>query len=89
MPNEARIQALEDQLGRMQDIRDIEQLKYHYASCCDRGYDPATNDAVVLTLNYVDQFVKRGDRWLFKELRGTMHQASNWELGWVKQQWRP
>ncbi len=167
MSNEARIQALEDQLGRMQDIRAIEQLKYQYASCCDRGYDPegiaalfiddgvwvvngvggdvtgrdairghfrdlsqsiswalhfmiapqvelskdrqsatgkfyllclctiakiddpATNDAVVLTLNYVDQFVKRGDRWLFKELRGTMHQASNWELGWVKQQWRP
>ena len=166
MSNEARIQALEDQLGRLQDIRAIEQLKYQYATYCDHGYDPegiaalftddgmwvvngvggdvtggeairkhfrelsqsiswalhfmiapqvalandrqtavgsfyllclctiaktaapTENDAVVLTLNYVDQFVKRGDRWLFKELRGTMHQASTWELGWVKQQWR-
>ena len=167
MSNEARIQALENELGRLQDIRAIEQLKYRYAACCDRGYDPeaiaalfiddgiwvvngvggdvagreairahfrdlsqsipwalhfviapqvelsqdrqsatgkfyllclctiaqthnsAENDAVVLTLNYADQFIKRGDHWLFKELRGTMHQASNWELGWVKQQWRP
>ena len=40
MSDETRIQALEDQLGRLQDIRAIEQLKYQYASCCDRGYDP-------------------------------------------------
>jgi uncharacterized protein (TIGR02246 family) len=164
---EARIEALEDELGRLKDIRAIEQLKYEYAGYCDNGYDPAgiaslftpdgvwvvngvggenagreairahfaelskaitwalhfmiapqvalsadrqtavgkfyllcfctivqtddlsQSDAVVLTLNYVDQFVKDGDRWLFKELRGTMHQASTWELGWVKQQWRP
>ena len=50
---------------------------------------PDENDAVILTLNYVDKFVKRGDDWFFTELRGTMHQASNWELGWVRQQWRP
>ncbi len=167
MTSEARIQALEDQLGRLQDIRAIEQLKYRYANYCDNGYDPEgiaslftpdgvwvvngvggdvagaeairkhfrelsrsiswalhfmiapqvnladdrqsavgkfyllchctiaktgeprEHDAVVLTLNYVDRFVKQGGCWLFKELRGTMHQASTWELGWVKQQWRP
>lgn len=32
MSNEARIQALEDELGRLQDIRAIEQLKYQYAN---------------------------------------------------------
>lgn len=166
MSNEARLQALEEELGHMRDVRAIEQLKYRYANYCDNGYDPEgiaslftpdgiwvvngvggdvagadairrhfrelskaiswalhfviapqvelahdrqsavgkfyllchctiartdapqENDAVVLTLNYVDQFVKQGERWLFKELRGTMHQASTWELGWVKQQWR-
>jgi uncharacterized protein (TIGR02246 family) len=167
MSIEDRVAALENELGRLQDIRAIEQLKYRYAGYCDNGYDPdgiaslfledgvwvvngvggdvagrdairshfrelsktiswalhfmmaphvelssdrktavgkfyllclctiaktdapAENDAVVLTLNYVDQFVKVGEQWLFKELRGTMHQASSWELGWVKQQWRP
>ena len=167
MSTEARLQALERELGRLHDIRAIEQLKYRYANYCDNGYDPegiaslfipdgvwvvngvggdvagaaairehfrelsksiswalhfmiapqvevaddgqstigkfyllchctiaksdkpADNDAVVLTLNYVDQFVKRNGQWLFKELRGSMHQASTWELGWVKQQWRP
>lgn len=167
MSVEARLAALEEELGRLQDIRAIEQLKYEYAGYCDNGYDPegiaslftedgvwvvngvggdvagkdairthftelskaitwalhfmiaprvelapdrqtavghfylycmctikktddpSQSDAVVLTLNYTDQFVKQDGRWLFKELRGTMHQASTWELGWVKQQWRP
>ena len=167
MSDEARLTALERELGTLRDIRAIEQLKYRYANYCDNGYDPHgiaslftpdgvwvvngvggdvtgaeairqhfrelsksiswalhfmmapqvelaedglsavgkfyllchctiaktdsphENDAVVLTLNYVDQFVKRDGQWLFKELRGTMHQASTWELGWVKQQWRP
>lgn len=167
MSDEARLQALERELGRLRDIRAIEQLTYRYANYCDNGYDPQgiaslftpdgvwvvngvggdvagadairqhfrelsksiswalhfiiapqvdladdgmsavgrfyllchctiartdqpdESDAVVLTLNYVDQFVKQDGQWLFKELRGTMHQASTWELGWVKQQWRP
>lgn len=40
MSNEARIHALEDQLGRLQDMRAIEQLKYQYATYCGQGYDP-------------------------------------------------
>ena len=167
MSDETRIAKLEHELGRLTDIRAIEQLKYRYASYCDKGYDPsgiascftpdgvwvvngvggdvaghdairahccelaktiswalhfvvaprvelasdrtsavghfyllclctiarsgeaAEKDAVILTLNYTDKFVKRGDHWLFTELRGTMHQASNWDMGWVKQPWRP
>jgi hypothetical protein len=50
--------------------------------------DPAGKDAVILTLNYTDTFVKRGSRWLFQELAGRTHQVSNWDQGWVKQQFR-
>lgn len=45
-------------------------------------------DAVILTLNYTDQFVKRDGKWLFQELRGKTHQVSNWDQGWVKQRFR-
>lgn len=167
MSIDARVARLEDELGRLQDIRAIEQLKYRYAGYCDHGYDPdgiascftpdgvwvvngvggdvaghdairahfsalsksiswalhyvvapqvelaadrmtavghfyllclctiaredgsSEKDAVILTLNYTDRFVKHDGRWLFTELRGTMHQASNWDQGWVRQQWRP
>jgi uncharacterized protein (TIGR02246 family) len=50
--------------------------------------DPAGKDAVILTLGYTDQFVKRDGRWLFQELLGSTHQVSNWDQGWVKQQFR-
>ena len=53
-----------------------------------REDDPSEKDAVVLTGNYVDRFVKQDDgSWLFKELTGTVHQASEWRQGWVQQQW--
>jgi uncharacterized protein (TIGR02246 family) len=46
------------------------------------------NDAVILTLNYTDLFVKREGRWFFQELRGHTHQVSNWDQGWVRQPFR-
>ncbi|MFJ9589543.1 nuclear transport factor 2 family protein [Streptomyces acidicola] len=45
-------------------------------------------DAVILTVDYTDRFVKRDGRWYFQELRGTTHQVSNWDQGWVKQPFR-
>jgi uncharacterized protein (TIGR02246 family) len=51
--------------------------------------DPSAQDAVILTLNYRDTFVKRDGRWYFKELIGKTHQVSNWDQGWVKQPFRP
>jgi uncharacterized protein (TIGR02246 family) len=50
--------------------------------------DPTGKDAVILTLGYTDQFVKRDGRWLFQELLGSTHQVSNWDQGWVKQPFR-
>lgn len=57
---------------------------YFYLLClCTIG-----EDAVILTLNYTNQFVKQNGKWLFKELRGSTHQVSNWDQGWVKQRFR-
>jgi hypothetical protein len=50
--------------------------------------NPSEKDAVILTVNYTDQFVKRNGRWYFQELLGRTHQVSNWDQGWVKQQFR-
>lgn len=50
--------------------------------------DPSQKDAVILALNYTDQFVKRDGRWYFQELLGRTHLVSNWDRGWVKQQFR-
>jgi len=55
----------------------------------ERTDDPSQKDAVILTLNYTDQFVKRNGTWYFQELLGSTHQVSNWDQGWVKQQFRP
>jgi len=55
----------------------------------ERTDDPAEKDAVILTLNYTDQFVKRAGTWYFQELLGSTHQVSNWDQGWVKQPFRP
>jgi len=49
---------------------------------------PDEKDAVILTVNYIDQFVKRDGRWYFQELLGKTNQVSNWDQGWVKQQFR-
>jgi len=65
---------------------------YFYLLCLctiERTNDPAEKDAVILTLNYVDQFVKRDGKWYFQELLGRTHQVSDWDLGWVKQPFRP
>ena len=158
---------LAQRLGRLEDVRAIEQLKYKYAAYCDDSYDPegiaslftedgrwvvdgeggtmtghdeikahfralsekitwaqhymiapkvelsedgrsavgrfyllclctiertddpAEKDSVILTLNYTNQFVKRDGTWYFQELLGSTHQVSNWDQGWVKQQFRP
>ncbi|MEE4023378.1 nuclear transport factor 2 family protein [Gordonia sp. PKS22-38] len=157
---------LADRLGRLEDVKAIEDLKYRYASLCDNNYDPegiaaqfapdgrwvvdgeggsmvgrdeikahfralseritwalhyvmaprievsqdrntaigyfyllclctiektdnpAEKDAVILTINYTDQFVKLDGKWYFQELLGKTHQVSNWEEGWVKQPFR-
>jgi len=161
------VDQLAARLGRLEDVRAIEQLKYRYAGYCDNSYDPegiaslfvddgrwvvdgeggtmtgheeikahfralsekitwaqhymiaprvevaddgqsatgwfyllclctiertddpAEKDAVILTLNYTDQFVKRGGTWYFQELLGRTHQVSDWDQGWVKQPFRP
>lgn len=51
--------------------------------------DPSKKDAVILTGNSIDTFVKVDGRWYFKELTATIHQSSNWTEGWVNQPWRP
>jgi uncharacterized protein (TIGR02246 family) len=160
------LEELTQRLGRLEDVRAIEQLKYRYAAYCDNAYDPegiaslftedgrwvvdgeggsmdgheeikshfralsekitwalhhviaprvelsedgqsatgyfyllclctieqtndpSEKDAVILTVNYTDQFVKRDGTWFFQELLGKTHQVSNWEQGWVKQPFR-
>jgi uncharacterized protein (TIGR02246 family) len=64
---------------------------YFYLLCLctiEQSDDPTQKDAVILTVNYTDQFVKRDGQWLFEELLGRTHQVSNWDQGWVKQQFR-
>jgi uncharacterized protein (TIGR02246 family) len=68
------------------DLHDdgISATGYFYLLCmCTIG-----QDAVILTLNYTNQFLKQNGKWLFKELRGKTHQVSNWDQGWVKQKFR-
>jgi uncharacterized protein (TIGR02246 family) len=65
---------------------------YFYLLCLctiEQTDDPAEKDAVILTLNYVDKFVKRDGSWYFQELLGRTHQVSNWDQGWVNQPFRP
>lgn len=64
---------------------------YFYLLCLctiENSQDPTQKDAVILTINYTDQFVKREGAWYFQELRGRTHQVSNWDQGWVKQPFR-
>ncbi|MFB7934034.1 nuclear transport factor 2 family protein [Streptomyces sp. NPDC056039] len=53
-----------------------------------RTDDAGAQDAVILTIDYTDRFVKRDGQWYFQELRGRTHQVSNWDQGWVKQPFR-
>lgn len=55
----------------------------------ERTDDANEKDAVILTINYRDTFVKRDGKWYFEELIGLTHQVSDWEQGWVKQPFRP
>jgi uncharacterized protein (TIGR02246 family) len=67
-------------------------LGWFYLICfctIERTDDPREKDAVILTLNYTDQFVKRDGTWYFQELLGRTHQVSNWDQGWVRQPFRP
>lgn len=50
--------------------------------------DPSEKDAVILTINYTDEFIKRDGSWYFQELRGHTHQVSNWDQGWAQQPFR-
>ncbi|GAB89610.1 nuclear transport factor 2 family protein [Gordonia rhizosphera] len=64
---------------------------YFYLLCLctiEQTDDPTEKDAVILTINYTDQFVKLDGQWYFQELLGKTHQVSNWEEGWVKQPFR-
>ncbi|GGG29926.1 hypothetical protein GCM10007304_49680 [Rhodococcoides trifolii] len=54
----------------------------------ERAQDSSTHDAVILTINYTDQFVKRDGSWFFQELLGKTHQVSDWNKGWVEQPFR-
>jgi len=53
-----------------------------------RGDGSGEKDAVILNVDYRDLFVKHDGQWYFQELRGSTHQVSNWDQGWVKQQFR-
>lgn len=167
MSTEQRIEAIERRLRELEDIQEIEKLKYRYAGYCDDGYnpdgiaslfvedgrwivdgvggnnqnreeirahfaalsgaipwaqhymiapnitvaedgqtaegtfyllclatiartaDPTQFDAVILTIQYTDQFVKVDGEWFFQELLGKTHHVSDWTEGWVRQPMRP
>jgi SnoaL-like domain len=167
MTTDTKLAELERRLQRLEDIKQIELLKYRYAAFCDDGYDPdgiaslfiengrwivdgvgghnenreeirahfdalsgaipwaqhyminpnvvvapdgqsATGwfhllclativrtgdpnsfDAVVLTIQYTDKFVKVNGGWFFEELLGKTHYVSDWTEGWVNQPVRP
>lgn len=61
---------------------------YLLCLCTIEKLEGSGNDAVVLTVNYTDQFVKQDGQWLFQELLGRTHQVSNWVEGWVNQPMR-
>jgi hypothetical protein len=41
-----------------------------------------------MTANYSDTFVKVDGQWKYKHLRAKLHQISNLDQGWVRQQFR-
>lgn len=50
--------------------------------------EPDALDAVIMTANYTDTFVKRDGRWWIKDLSVRFHQVSNLDAGWVRQPFR-
>lgn len=45
-------------------------------------------DAVLITANYEDEFVKVDGEWRFKKVKAHFHQVSNLDQGWVRQPFR-
>jgi hypothetical protein len=50
--------------------------------------NPTARDAVIITGNYEDTFVKQGGEWRFKSVKVHFHQVSNLDQGWVNQPFR-
>jgi hypothetical protein len=50
--------------------------------------DPTPKDSVIITGNYVDEFVKVDGEWKFKGVKVHFHQVSNLDQGWVRQPFR-
>lgn len=50
--------------------------------------DPNSRDAVIITANYDNTFVKVDGEWKIKSVKVHFHQVSNLDLGWVKQPFR-
>ena len=51
----------------------------------DGSGDP---DAVLITANYDDEFVRVDGEWRFKSVKAHFHQVSNLDQGWVRQPFR-
>jgi SnoaL-like domain len=45
-------------------------------------------DAVLITANYDDEFVRVDGEWRFKSVKAHFHQVSNLDQGWVRQPFR-
>jgi hypothetical protein len=45
-------------------------------------------DAVLITANYEDDFVRVDGEWRFKKVKAQFHQVSNLDQGWVRQPFR-
>lgn len=51
--------------------------------------EPDARDAVLITANYDDEFVRNDDgEWRFKSVKAHFHQVSNLDQGWVRQPFR-
>ena len=48
----------------------------------------ATPDAVVVTAEYANTFVREDGRWRFASIELTTQHITNWDQGWVRQQFR-
>lgn len=48
----------------------------------------SSQDAVIVTANYEDTFVKRDGEWKFKYVKASFQQVSNLDQGWVRQPFR-
>jgi limonene-1,2-epoxide hydrolase len=50
--------------------------------------DGDERDAVIMTANYEDTFVKQNGEWKIKHVKVHFHQVSNLDQGWVEQPFR-